>query len=313
MTQRILVMGSVNADHVLQVNQFPTPGETITGFSYQIISGGKGANQAVACARLGGDTAFLACVGEDGFGSQVIEQFKADGIDTSAVEQIAGVNTGVALIFVDSKAENCIGIAAEANNHVDVACVTRHEAAIKSADFLLMQLETPIEGILRAAQIAKANGTIVALNPAPVRPLFDELLACVDIITPNQTETQALTGVQVENEADARTAAAVLHGKGIRTVVITMGRQGAFVSVQNGADQFDAMVAGFSVAAVDTTAAGDTFNGGLLIALSEGKSLIEAAQFANRCGALSVMRHGAQTSIPSRADVDSYDFSKAGQ
>ena len=123
MRQRILVMGSVNADHVLQVNQFPTPGETITGSSYQIISGGKGANQAVACARLGGDTAFLACVGEDSFGSQVIEQLKADGIDTAAVEQIAGVNTGVALIFVDSKAENCIGIAAEANNHVDVAFV----------------------------------------------------------------------------------------------------------------------------------------------------------------------------------------------
>ena len=190
--------------------------------------------------------------------------------------------------------------------------MTRHEAAIKDADFLLVQLETPTDGILHAAKIAKANGTVVALNPAPVRPLSDELLACVDIITPNQTEAQALTGVQVESEADARDAAAVLHAKGIRTVVITMGRQGAFVSVQNGNDQFDAMVAGFSVAAVDTTAAGDTFNGGLLIALSEGKSLIEAAQFANRCGALSVMRHGAQTSIPNRTDVDNHNFSNTG-
>ena len=194
MKKQILVLGSVNADHVLRVNEFPRPGETVTGSSYKIISGGKGANQAVACARLGGETQFMACVGDDAFGKQIIRQLSDDNIDTRAVEQIGHVNTGVALIFVDGKAENCIGIAGEANNYLDANFVGKYQSSIAESDYLLMQLETPEDGLLAAAKIAKNHNTSVVLNPAPAKPLCDDLLSCIDIITPNQTEAEVLTG-----------------------------------------------------------------------------------------------------------------------
>ncbi len=301
MDKTIVVLGSVNADHVLRVGHFPRPGETLTGSSYNIIAGGKGANQAVACARLGGQTQFMACVGQDGFGNEIIQKLNDDGINTETVEQVKGVNTGVALIFVDDRAENCIGIAAEANSYLDEAFVRRHQPAIAGADYLLMQLETPESGIQTAAAIARAHGTQIVLNPAPARPLSDEILSCIDMITPNQTEAEMLTGVTVNDTESAVRAANILHGKGIEIVVITMGRQGAFIS--EAGSQKSERVTGFKVEPVDTTAAGDTFNGGLLVALAEGKNLADAASFANACGALSVMRHGAQTSIPTREDV----------
>lgn len=302
MKKQILVLGSVNADHVVRMDHFPRPGETITGSSYNIISGGKGANQAVACARLGGETAFMSCVGNDPFGQQIFKQLAADGINIAPSAQIEGVNTGVALIFVDKHAENCIAIAAEANNHVDEAYIEAHQLAIAEADYLLTQLETPVAGITLAAQIARANGTKVVLNPAPARPLDDELLSNVDIITPNQTEAEALTGIAVTDEASAEQAANALHQKGIETVVITMGKLGAFFS-EAGVQK---MVPSFRVEAIDTTAAGDTFNGGMLVALAEGLSIEQALIFANACGALSVQREGAQTSIPTRAEVDAF-------
>ena len=187
MNTKILVLGSVNADHVLRLERFPRPGETLTGSSYNVIPGGKGANQAVACARLGGDTQFMACVGQDGFGTEMISRLSTEGMDISPVEQIEGANTGVALIFVDSHAENCIGIAAESNSHVDAEYVLRHQNAVTEADYLLMQLETPESGIQAAATLARENNTIVVLNPAPARSLPDSILSCVNIITPTQT------------------------------------------------------------------------------------------------------------------------------
>ena len=300
MKTSILVLGSVNADHVLTVDQFPRPGETITGHSYSIIPGGKGANQAVACARLGGNTQFMACVGQDAFGREIVAQFAHEGIDTQCIENMEGVNTGVALIFVDGKAENCIGIASEANAALTAGYVEKHKAAIEQSDYLLMQLETPDEAILAAAKVAKNAETTVVLNPAPAKVLSDELLSHIDMITPNQTEAELLTGIAVNTPEDAQKAASILHQKGVKQVVITMGRQGAYISEQGE----EHVVSGFTVTAVDTTAAGDTFNGALLVKLAEGETLSQAASFANAAAALSVTRKGAQTSIPSRSETD---------
>ncbi|MTI14599.1 ribokinase [Sansalvadorimonas verongulae] len=306
MTKKIFVIGSASADHVLMVDSFPRPGETVTGSRYDIIPGGKGANQAVACARLGGTTRFMACLGQDVFGTKVIETFQDDGIETSLIEQIEGMRTGIAMIFVDNNAENCIGIAAEANSQLTAERVARQTQAIAEADYLLMQLETPVEAILKAAQIAQKNHTPVVLNPAPACPLSDELLACIDIITPNQTEAEVLTGIPANTEENAIKAAAALHNKGIATVVITMGKKGALISEKSESRIATQLINGFSVKATDTTAAGDTFNGGMLVALAEGKSLTDAIRFGNACGALSVTRSGAQTSIPSRAEADQF-------
>ncbi len=305
MSKKILVLGSVNADHVLRVNNFPRPGETVTGMSYDIIPGGKGANQAVACARLGGNTGFMACIGQDAFGNNILEKFAEDGVDTTLVEQIENIKTGVAMIFVDDNAENCIGIAAEANLELDAERVQKNRKGIESADYLLLQLETP-NAILEAVKLGRESKTTVVLNPAPARALSDEVLACVDMITPNQTEAEMLTGVAVTSRIEGEKAAKVFHDKGIQTVVITMGKQGALLSENINGNISSAMVEGFKMNAIDTTAAGDTFNGALLVALSEGKTLTDAARFANASAALSVTRHGAQTSIPSRSDVDQF-------
>ena len=310
MNTKILVLGSVNADHVLRLERFPRPGETLTGSSYNVIPGGKGANQAVACARLGGDTQFMACVGQDGFGTEMISRLSSEGMDISPVEQIEGANTGVALIFVDNHAENCIGIAAESNSHVDAEYVLRHQNAVTEADYLLMQLETPESGIQAAATLARENNTIVVLNPAPARSLPDSILSCVNIITPNQTEAEMLTGIAVNDLDSAAMAAQALHRKGISKVVITMGRMGAYISESHDEHIQSELIGGFPVQAVDTTAAGDTFNGALLVALAEGKTLAAAAYFANASGALSVMRPGAQSSVPQRSEVDDFIVSQ---
>ncbi|OED41526.1 ribokinase [Endozoicomonas sp. (ex Bugula neritina AB1)] len=306
MTKTILVLGSVNADHVLKVSSFPRPGETITGSGYEIIPGGKGANQAVACARLGGKTRFKACIGQDAFGNEIISKFAEDDIDTSLIDQIEDVNTGVALIFVDTHAENCIGISAEANGYLNAERVAKNSHHIADADYLLMQLETPEEAIYAAAKAGKAGNTEVVLNPAPARPLPDDILACVDMITPNQTEAEVLTGVPVQTPENAQKAAAVLHEKGIKTVVITMGKQGAMISVKQSGQVECQMVSSYRVEATDTTAAGDTFNGAMLVALSEGKNLLDAVQFGNASAAISVTRSGAQTSIPVREEVERF-------
>ncbi|MGI9281753.1 MAG: ribokinase [Endozoicomonas sp.] len=302
MTKQILVLGSVNADHVLKVDAFPRPGETVTGSRYEVIPGGKGANQAVASARLGGNTHFLACVGQDAFGREIVDKFAEDGINTSLVEQVEGVNTGVALIFVDERAENCIGIAAEANAALTPERVLEKKAEIAGADYLLMQLETPEASILEAAKVARSTGVTVVLNPAPARPLSDEILANVNMITPNQTEAEVLTGVAVNDSNSACQAALVLHDKGISTVVITMGKMGALISDQAGAR----IVPSFEVSATDTTAAGDTFNGALLVKLAEGMDIDSAARFANAAAGISVTRRGAQTSIPGRDETEQF-------
>jgi ribokinase len=303
--RKILVIGSVNVDHVLDVEALPRPGETSTGSNYRLIPGGKGANQAVACARLGGNTQLLACVGDDPGGHEAIAALAGDGIDTSALEVSTGSRTGVALIFVNTQGENCIGISAEANAELTRETVRKNRSAITASDYLLMQLEVPLDSIALAASMAKEAQTLLILNPAPATELLsNELLGCIDIITPNQTEAEILTGISVDSEDSAMRAADFLHQRGIATVIITMGASGAYVSCQTGKQ----MIPGYRVNAVDTTAAGDTFNGALVTALSEGKELIEAVNFANVAAALSVTKGGAQSSIPLRKELEQWQL-----
>ena len=265
-TGKLVVLGSINADHILNLESFPTPGETVTGTQYQIAFGGKGANQAVAAGRSGADIAFIACTGDDDTGERVRQQLISDNIDVAPVSVIANESTGVALIFVNGEGENVIGI---------------HAAA---------------------ARIAHANQTIVALNPAPARELSDELLALVDIITPNETEAEKLTGINVASDEDAARAAQVLHGKGIDTVIITLGSRGVWASVKGDGRR----VPGFKVKAIDTIAAGDTFNGALMTALLEDFALDDAIRFAHAAAAIAVTRKGAQPSVPWRKEIDDF-------
>ena len=299
---KLVVLGSVNADHVLQVPSFPRPGETLHGKNYQVIPGGKGANQAVAAARLGANIGFIACVGDDAFGRTIRDSFAEDGINIDGVTIAAGTPTGIAMIQVADSGENSICIAPEANAKLTAATVSAHLDAIQAADYLLTQLETPIEGIELALKTAKDAGTKVILNPAPAHALSDQLLACVDIITPNETEAEVLTGIKVMDDASAGLAAKALHAKGIGIVMVTLGAKGVFLSTAGEGE----IIPGFKVTATDTTAAGDTFNGALVTALLENKPLLSAIKFAHAAAAISVTRFGAQTSIPSRIEVDKF-------
>ncbi len=299
---KLVVLGSVNADHVLQVPSFPRPGETLHGRNYQVIPGGKGANQAVAAARLKADTGFIACVGDDAFGINIRENFKMDNIDIGAVKMQPNCPTGIAMIQVSDSGENSICISAEANAKLTAEAIEPDLERIRQADYLLMQLETPLCGIEKAAQVAKQAQTTVILNPAPAKALSDELLSCIDIITPNETEAGVLTGIEVTDDVTAQKAANALHSKGIDTVLITLGAKGVWLSMGGQGE----LIAGFRVKATDTTAAGDTFNGALVTGLLELLPLKSAIKFAHAAAAISVTRFGAQTSIPSREEVDAF-------
>ncbi|EMG7890502.1 MAG: ribokinase [Enterobacter hormaechei] len=298
----LVVLGSINADHILNLETFPTPGETVTGNQYQVAFGGKGANQAVAAGRSGANIAFIACTGDDDTGERVRKQLASDNIDIAPVSVVAGESTGVALIFVNAEGENVIGIHAGANAALTTERVEAQRGIIAGAEALLMQLESPVESVLAAAKIAHENHTSVVLNPAPARVLSDELLALVDIITPNETEAEKLTGIRVENDDDAARAAIALHDKGIGTVIITLGSRGVWASV-NGEGR---RVPGFKVKAIDTIAAGDTFNGALVTALLEGKAMDDAIRFAHAAAAIAVTRKGAQPSVPWRKEIDEF-------
>ena len=298
----LVVLGSINADHILNLESFPAPGETVTGNQYQVAFGGKGANQAVAAGRSGANISFIACTGDDDTGERVRKQLASDNINVAPVSVVAGESTGVALIFVNAEGENVIGIHAGANAAMTTERVEAQRAIIAGAEALLMQLESPVESVLAAAKIAHENHTTVVLNPAPARVLSDELLALVDIITPNETEAEKLTGIRVENDDDAARAARALHDKGIGTVIITLGSRGVWASV-NGEGR---RVPGFKVKAIDTIAAGDTFNGALVTALLEGKRMDDAIRFAHAAAAIAVTRKGAQPSVPWRKEIDEF-------
>lgn len=298
----IVVVGSTNTDMVIKASHLPLPGETILGGTFFMSAGGKGANQAVAAARLGGSVLFIAKTGYDIFGKQSIELFEKEGIDISGIQRDHYQPSGVALITVDDKGENCIVVAPGANAALTPADIDELNEKIKGASLVLVQLETPVETVEHVAAIAFSKKIKFVLNPAPAAKLSDELLKKISIITPNQKEAEMLTGIKVADQASARKAADVLHSKGIETVIITMGQQGAFVLHQ---DKYS-MISGHKVNVVDTTAAGDVFNGALVVALSENKTMEDAVAFACRAAAISVTRLGAQASAPTREEVENF-------
>jgi ribokinase len=302
MANRVVVVGSSNTDMIIQAARIPRPGETILGGQFTMAAGGKGANQAVAAARAGGQVAFVARVGEDVFGEQAVKGFAQDGIDVRHVVRDRQAPSGVALIFVAADGENSIGVASGANGRLSPDDVQAAADAIGSADVLVMQLETPLETVRAAARIAVDRKARVILNPAPAQALDDDLLKCVSILTPNETEAELLTGIRVDSDENAEKAARVLRGRGIKTVIITLGSRGVFVL----ADELTGIVPGFKVTPVDTTAAGDVFNGALAVSIGPERDLADAICFANAAAAISVTRLGAQPSAPKRAEIEAF-------
>jgi len=298
---KIVVVGSSNTDMIIQLERIPRPGETVLGGQFAMAAGGKGANQAVAAARAGGDVVFVARVGADMFGEQAMTGLVRDKICVDYIVRDKQAPSGVALIFVAKDGQNSIAVAAGANARLCVADVRRAARTISSAKALVLQLEIPLPTVQAAINIAAKSRVPVILNPAPARPLSDRLLARVSVLTPNETEAELLTGVSVADESAAERAAEKLLSQGVGTVILTMGARGAFVMNRG----LKAMVPGFKVKAVDTTAAGDVFNGALAVALAEGKPLLEAVRFANAAAAISVTRLGAQPSAPKRSEIES--------
>lgn len=300
---KILVIGSSNTDMVVRAGRLPRPGETVLGGTFFMNPGGKGANQAVAAARLGGQVAFVCKTGDDLFGSEARRLFRQEGIDTSHLLTDPSAPSGVALITVDRQAENCIVVAPGANANLTPDDLRRAASAFEQADIVLLQLEIPMETVEQAALTACATGKRVVLNPAPATAIPARLLAALDLITPNETEAEAITGIRIADRRTADEAARRLAATGAKQVVITLGAQGALV-YEAGQSR---IVEGYPVRAVDTTAAGDVFNGALVVALAEGKPLADAARFACKAAAISVTRPGAQGSIPTRAEVEAFD------
>jgi ribokinase len=297
---KILVVGSSNTDMIIKLDRIPRPGETLLGGEFFMAAGGKGANQAVGAARAGGTVTFVARVGRDVFGEQAIAGLVKDGIDVDYIFRDKARASGVALIFVAKDGENSIAVASGANGGLSPADVYKAKRAFAGVRVLVMQLETPLETVQAAAELAHKTGTRVILNPAPARPLPDRLLRRVSIITPNETEAELLTGIRVDDDAAAAKAADRLLDRGVQTVILTLGPRGAFVAAREGRQR----VPGFKMKAKDTTAAGDIFNGALAVALAEGKPLYEAVRFANAAAAISVTRIGAQPSAPRRKEIE---------
>ena len=298
----ILVVGSSNTDMTIRLDRIPRPGETILGGAFSTAAGGKGANQAVGAARAGGSVTFIARVGRDMFGEQAVAGFVKDGINVEHIVHDATAPSGIALIFVAKDGENSIAVASGANGRLAPADVQKAQPMLAGAAMLVMQLETPLAAVQAAAELAAKAGVRVILNPAPARLLPAKLLKRVSILTPNETEAELLTGIKVIDTASAATAAAKLRKLGVATVIITLGARGAFIAEANG----NQLVPGFKVKVVDTTAAGDIFNGALAVALAEGKALPIAVRFANAAAALSVTKVGAQPSAPFRHDIDKF-------
>jgi ribokinase len=303
-TPRIVVVGSSNTDMVVKSERLPAPGETVTGGEFLMAAGGKGANQAVAAARLGAEVTFVAKVGSDMFGEQAIAGYRKEGIRTDFILRDPQHATGVALILVDQKGENLISVASGANHALSPDDVRRAAEPIRAADLVVLQLEIPIETVACAAGLAAEAGVPVILDPAPAPAgrLEPGLLKHVTYVKPNETEAERLTGIPVRDEASARQAAAKLLEGGVRSAVITLGAKGA-IWVEPARSGF---VPGVKVTAVDSTAAGDAFSGALACALARGLALDEAVRYAGVVAAISVTRLGAQPSLPTREEVERF-------
>ena len=299
--KKIIVIGSSNTDMVVRSEHLPRPGETVLGGGFMMVGGGKGANQAVAVAKMGHPVIFAAAVGKDIFGDEAVERYRHLGIDTSYIAH-KETPSGVALIMVDSAAQNSISVALGANNELMLEDVMPALDTIEEGDIVLLQLEIPMATVEACVSVAAAKGARVILNPAPAVKVSEQVLSKLYLITPNQTEAEILTGVEVKDTVTARLAAEELSRAGVHKVVVTMGGDGALL-YEDGKSE---IVPAHKVDAVDTTAAGDVYNGALCAALAEGMSLREALRFATKASAISVTRVGAQPSVPSREEVDNF-------
>lgn len=305
MASQIIILGSVNTDLVIRGPRLPVPGETVIGGEFYQAHGGKGANQAVAAARAAREeVTFIAAVGDDDFGRQAREQFARERLDCQFLKVVRKTPTGVALIVVDHKGENSIAVASGANNFLEPADIDAvPDEVFRSAKVFLTCLESPLDTVLRGLVRAKGFGLLTILNPAPANPEIcrGEMLRYVDVITPNEGEAALLTGAGLSDPARPMAAVQKLQELGCGRAVITLGAEGCLV-VEN-----DLMsIPGYEVDAVDTTAAGDAFNGALAVALAEGRSIVDAARWATRAAAIAVTRPGAQPSLPSRAEIESF-------
>lgn len=300
---KILVIGSANTDMVISAEHFPSPGETILGHGFMTNHGGKGANQAVAAARLGGDTTFIGKVGDDSFGHSTIEMMRQEGIDVSLLGVSKTASSGVALITTNASGENTIVVDSGANALLSSADIENAEAIFEQVGIVLMQLETPIDTLVTAAALGKKHGAYVVLNPAPApkTPLPKELLANVDLLIPNETEAAYISGVEITDPSDIATVIDKIRQQGVGDVIVTVGSKGVCAVVDGEA----VTVPAFRVKAVDTTAAGDTFCGALCVALAQGKSIEDAIRFGNKAASISVTRRGAQMSMPRLAELNS--------
>jgi ribokinase len=304
----ILVVGSSNTDMTVRLDRLPGPGETVIGGVFTTAPGGKGANQAAGAARAGGRVALIGRIGRDSLGDAALAALRGEGIDVRSVGRDRASPSGVALIFVGRGGANSIAVASGANGRLRASHVARAGAVFRRAAVLLVQLETPLAAVAQALALAARNGVRVVLNPAPARALPDRLLRRVSILTPNEHEAEALTGIKVKTRRDAAAAAAALQARGVESVVITRGARGAFVATAG----LRRSMPGFRVKAIDTTAAGDIFNGAMAVALAEGRGLVDAVRFAQAAAAISVTRIGAQPSAPRRVEIDRFLRARAG-
>lgn len=302
MSHHLLVVGSLNLDLTAYTTRLPNMGETILGSDFRTFPGGKGANQAVAAARLGAQVSMVGKVGADDFGKSLIENLEKNGVDAACVFRDEQHPTGTALITVDENGRNTIVVISGSNYALQPQDIRRCEERIAAADVLLLQLETPLETVFEAAKLAHQHGVRVLLTPAPARVLPQELFSLVDVLLPNETEASVLTGLPVTNDSEIAAAAQALRGMGAGSVLITCGKRGAYFMDANTQMFIDA----FPVQSVDSTAAGDAFTGGFGTALAEGLPLAEALRWGSAAGALSVTRRGAQSALPTRAELEQF-------
>jgi len=302
MKPSILVIGSSNVDLIMQVPHLPKPGETVTGGNFSQVFGGKGANQALAAAFAGGNVTFVTCVGSDSYGSSIHDNMTSAGIRPDCIFTEQDVASGTAIILVGAEGENCIGIAPGANYRMSTRHIDQAAELIQAADLVVLQYEIPTETLYYAIERAKQAGKNVMFNLAPALPFREDYLPRLDYLLVNEHEAESLVNFPLDSPTQVERAAAELLAKGPHTVIITLGPSGAFVATQNE----KSLVPAFSVTAVDTTAAGDVFAGSLAVALVESRPLLESVHFASAAAAIAVTRLGAQTSIPTRAEIDSF-------
>lgn len=301
--KKILVIGSLNIDFVVDVENIPKPGETILATNVTYIPGGKGANQSYAVGKLGGLVSMIGVVGKDQYGEILLNNLTSVNVNIDHIQKSEGKQTGIALINVDKNGENSIVVVPGANSELSKQSIDENVSLIEQSDIIVMQLEVPIDTITYVAKLAKQKGKMIVLDPAPAkRDLPDELFACVDIIKPNETELEVLSGMKINSEEQIKNAANILLEKGVKVVIATLGEKGSMLVTKEGVKAFDAL----DVEAIDTTAAGDSFTAGFVVSLANGKTIEEAIKFGHIVSSVVVTKKGAQSSIPSMEEIQDF-------